>query len=185
MSANLPSKTTIIQYWREHERELADILGHLPDWDEPACWVCSYPVETWDRVMLERCHIIPKSLGGANVPSNLVLMCRRCHDTAPNTSFIDDFAQWASVQSDFKRRERDMLNAFEDMGLPIDDASLTRYTAVIRQPACIEFMREHSGSHWFRELRTGAGITPATLAALLRHYLASSPDTTSSLDCTD
>lgn len=33
---------------------------------------------------MQRCHIIPQSLGGNDEPANLVLLCTRCHIDAPN-----------------------------------------------------------------------------------------------------
>ena len=33
---------------------------------------------------LQKCHIIPDSLGGKDEPSNIVLLCSRCHIDAPN-----------------------------------------------------------------------------------------------------
>lgn len=181
MNTNLPSKTAIIQYWQEHARDLADITGYVPDWDEPACWTCGYPVETWDNNSLERCHIIPKSLGGANSPSNIVLMCKVCHDTAPDTSDAEAFAQWAKSQSYIRRWLRDFIHALEDLGMPVDDAAQDRYATAMQQPA-FELLREHAGYHWFRASRPGPGIKPATIASLLQRYLAPFPDTTGSLD---
>ncbi|MNI55233.1 HNH endonuclease [compost metagenome] len=35
---------------------------------------------------MERCHIIPDSLGGEDKASNLVLLCHRCHLENPNVT---------------------------------------------------------------------------------------------------
>jgi hypothetical protein len=69
----------IIAYW-ETKVDESD-LG--VDWAEAheRCWRCGY------KSPLERCHIVPRSLGGSDHPSNLVLLCQRCHREAPN---IDD-----------------------------------------------------------------------------------------------
>ena len=52
------------------------------------CWRCGY------KRNLERCHIIPKSLGGKDVPSNYVLICRRCHLENPNVADSDIMWDW-------------------------------------------------------------------------------------------
>lgn len=46
------------------------------------CWRCG------EIEKLCRCHIIPSSRGGEDRPENFVLLCRRCHEDAPNC--VDD-----------------------------------------------------------------------------------------------
>lgn len=74
-----PIKTKIddiVNYWSR----LQDECGLSIDWSEARerCWRCGY------ESRLERCHIIPDSLNGLDEPSNLVLLCKRCHIDAPN-----------------------------------------------------------------------------------------------------
>jgi hypothetical protein len=74
-----PSETpikAIVDYWTPHEDE----CGLAIDWAEAheRCWRCGY------KSNLEKCHIIPDSLWGPDVPSNFVLLCKRCHREAPN-----------------------------------------------------------------------------------------------------
>lgn len=94
------TKREIVEYWSRIEDE----CGLSVDWAEAEerCWRCGYEKK------LQRCHIIPDSLGGKDEPSNLVLLCERCHIDAPNvdsktfmwdwirangTSFYDTFWQ--------------------------------------------------------------------------------------------
>ena len=69
----------IVDYWAEHEDE----CGLSVDWEEAAerYWRCGCEKN------LERCHIVPDSIGGKDEPSNLVLLCKRCHADGPN---VDD-----------------------------------------------------------------------------------------------
>lgn len=69
----------IVAYWAPRESE----CGLGVDWTEAheRCWRCG------TKTRLQRCHIVAASLGGANEPSNLVLLCKWCHEEAPN---IDD-----------------------------------------------------------------------------------------------
>jgi len=69
-------KKEIVDYWVL----LQDECGLSVDWAEAEerCWRCGYIAN------LQRCHIIPESLGGKDEPSNLVLLCPRCHIDAPN-----------------------------------------------------------------------------------------------------
>jgi len=69
------SKPEIAKYWAEHAPY--DVFADWAD-AERLCWRCKY-----DR-RLERCHIVPDSMGGNDEPANLVLLCNQCHREAPN-----------------------------------------------------------------------------------------------------
>jgi Zn finger protein HypA/HybF involved in hydrogenase expression len=74
-------KTTfreIAEYWASHHNESSLSI----DWfdAEILCWRCS------EKRNLERCHIIPRSLGGSEEPNNLILLCKECHSEAPNVN---------------------------------------------------------------------------------------------------
>jgi HNH endonuclease len=72
------SHEEIVNYWATREDE----CGLAVDWAEAheRCWRCGY------KSRLQECHIVPKSLGGQDVQSNLVLLCGRCHREAPNVA---------------------------------------------------------------------------------------------------
>jgi hypothetical protein len=72
------SHQKIVDYWAGRESE----CGLGVDWSEAhsRCWRCGY------ESTLQRCHIVPASRGGTKEPSNLVLLCARCHREAPNIS---------------------------------------------------------------------------------------------------
>ncbi|MEK2144959.1 HNH endonuclease [Vibrio parahaemolyticus] len=68
----------IVEYWELHQDE----SGLSVDWAEAEtlCWRCAH------KRKLQRCHIIPRALGGSEQPSNLVLLCGQCHSEAPNVN---------------------------------------------------------------------------------------------------
>jgi hypothetical protein len=68
----------ITDYWSRRQDE----CGLSVDWAEAEelCWRCAH------RRKLERCHIVPRALGGSEHPSNLVLLCAQCHGEAPNVA---------------------------------------------------------------------------------------------------
>lgn len=43
---------------------------------------------------MQRCHIIPESLGGKDEPSNLVLLCHKCHLDNPNVADPEIMWDW-------------------------------------------------------------------------------------------
>lgn len=50
------------------------------------CWRCG------NMRRLQKCHIVPKTLGGSCDISNIVPLCGRCHDEAPDV--IDPKEMW-------------------------------------------------------------------------------------------
>lgn len=70
------TKKEIINYWIHYKPDDQPNF----DWSEAneICWRCGY------KRRLQRCHIIPDSLGGKDEPSNFVLLCSECHQEAPN-----------------------------------------------------------------------------------------------------
>jgi ribosomal protein L37E len=87
MVAKIPE---IVSYWIDKKDDSS--LGM--DWTDAheRCWRCGYSSR------LERCHIVPKSLGGSDDPSNLILMCKRCHKEAPNVK--DKNFMWTWIEND-------------------------------------------------------------------------------------
>lgn len=80
------TKEKIVEYW----------TNRIPEWELSVDWidagVCCWRCGYFKR--LEKCHIIPDALGGADAPENLVLLCKQCHRDAPNTMDKDFFWDW-------------------------------------------------------------------------------------------
>jgi len=54
------------------------------------CWCCGR-----EKTTLQKCHIIPKSLGGSAEPDNIIPLCIDCHDKAPDVR--DKEAMWTWI----------------------------------------------------------------------------------------
>tara|TARA_R110000782_G_C14523538_1_gene381391 strand:+ start:42 stop:524 length:483 start_codon:yes stop_codon:yes gene_type:complete len=80
------SKKKILEYHYKNTDEC--VLGCDADEWHHRCWRCGYIRN------LERCHIIPKSLGGKNTPDNYVLLCNDCHQEAPNVKDETFMFEW-------------------------------------------------------------------------------------------
>jgi hypothetical protein len=85
-----PTIDKIVKYWIDNGD---DVKGNecfmgadISDWSTH-CWRCGH-----DDEKLEKCHIVPHSLGGSSNSSNLVLLCNRCHNEAPNVNC--EFEMW-------------------------------------------------------------------------------------------
>ena len=84
------TKKQIVDYWADHVSE----AGLSIDFSEAdkRCWRCGC------QRTLERCHIVPDSLGGEDTPSNFVLLCKRCHLDNPNVA--DPQIMWDWLHAD-------------------------------------------------------------------------------------
>lgn len=76
----------IVSYWETKVYE-GDLSIDFSEAHE-RCWRCGYEKK------LERCHIVPHSLGGKDTPSNFVLLCKRCHIDNPNVSDPEIMWDW-------------------------------------------------------------------------------------------
>lgn len=80
------TKKRIAEYWFN----IVDEAGLSVDFSEATrrCWRCGV------EASLERCHIIPDSLGGTDSVHNLVLLCERCHIENPNVEDQEIMWDW-------------------------------------------------------------------------------------------
>ena len=93
----MPKPSAIARHWAEWEQahgRLAPWASGFWDHCEPSCMACGLPYgdpevepsfRAWDGIGLERCHIVPRLNNGLDVESNLVLMCKPCHDAQPQS----------------------------------------------------------------------------------------------------
>jgi hypothetical protein len=111
----------IARYWRDYQTEHGKVpWGFMYDWGEPICFSCQHvyllggseckywqagmeckhadPITHWNKSGLEKCHVVPLYMGGADEPSNIVLMCSRCHDAQPDNVDPQVTYDWMAVQ---------------------------------------------------------------------------------------
>lgn len=154
-------KTThreIVDYWARN----MDECGLSVDWDEAEklCWRCAQGRQ------LQRCHIVPASLGGSEEPSNLVLLCAQCHAEAPNVDDANFMWTWLRVHAvpfyGLYWQERGFREYEFIFGKkPFDGLNLQEIMPAL-QDAMGRYMRETS-THW------GQGkLNPSTIAWVLR-----------------
>lgn len=181
----LPKKSEIFDYWKSRLHE----HGILIDWGEPDCWACGFHYGSkydirkpdagmdkifrcWDKVPLQRCHIVPKSLGGTNSVENLFLMCRECHDSAPNTPFQSIFLEWAKNQSHFLREGEKIKSAMRSFGLDATE-DLAKIESIIHSESFKAWLKDKVGFHRPQSNYAPASsrLTPSTMVGLAAHYM--------------
>lgn len=179
---SMPSKAEIFKYWKDW---LNESQSNWVDWGEPSCWACgkwwgtNYDLnkpnlsldeicKNWNRVReLQRCHIIPRSLGGTDEPSNLFLMCKECHDHAPNTTSRKMFMKWVEKQNWWKRWQIKVEEEIETF-----DLNPNEYNEIIEILMSAEFKRwsrENTGLHW-NQKGYGVKLTLSTLLVAAIEY---------------
>ena len=92
-----PKKKWIKECWDHHSQHVdeCDIAPDWGDWetDWNMCWCCGQRTSH-----LQRCHIVPKSLGGTFEPHNIVPLCGACHDEAPDVIDKNIMFEWIKEQ---------------------------------------------------------------------------------------
>ncbi len=178
MNRKLIDIIEVVDYWASEENSFSMYI----DVNEPTCWACGQGWEGrhdvirgsykrgWRKAPLQICHIVPKSLGGEDHPKNLVLMCKECHDLAPNTTIPEIMFQWMAKQSYLKR-----LMAKVELTLSEFDISHSEFeelTKLSSNSAFKEWSLKHSGIHWPQSGYSGLGtkMTVSTYVGLLKHY---------------
>lgn len=167
-----------IEYWepKVDECELS------VDWAEAdrRCWRCGCERN------LQRCHIVPDSLGGEDAPHNIVLLCKRCHADGPNVKdpevmwewikaykvpFYDTF-WWTLGAKEYKFIYKEnffeqMARIFAKAGVKFDESAKAETNSMIA-----EIMKDagyHFGQPYFNTA-TIAGIYRMMLKKLAEKY---------------
>jgi len=78
--------------WNYHSQFISefDVAVDWGDWDaeQKRCWCCGH------KGKLQKCHIVPKSIGGSDNANNLVPLCSQCHDESPDVNDPLEMFQW-------------------------------------------------------------------------------------------
>lgn len=154
---------------------------------EPSCWGCGLPILTrleenqteglcsddlpkiWgDKNVssdLNRCHIVPRSLGGEDVPSNLFLMCETCHLESPDTSNPYNFMRWVyNRRNSYCMGRLSLRSAYELLDNELKsrglDTSLEEILKMILEKdpdfdwrSFKQYVNDHVGQHGFETKR--------------------------------
>lgn len=127
--------------------------------------------KAWNKSPLQVCHVIPSSIGGNEKPSNLVLMCRECHDLAPNTTIPEIMYLWMNKQDHLKRMRIKVEMAINDFDLAFERPE--NLLSVMNSSEFKTWALKNSGLHWPQSGYSGLGhnVTISTFFGLLKYYL--------------
>jgi len=124
----------------------------------------------WKHAPLQRCHVVPAALGGADEPANLFLMCRECHDRAPNTASREYFLRWATSQSWGRLFNSVVEEELRTFGATDDE--IVRMTTALRSQACEQWALKRMSMH-FSQAGYGPRLTASSFVATLLEYIRS------------
>jgi len=114
---SVPTKWQIAQHWGGDSRR-ETFAPMLEDLDDPCCFACGWfsehwtkatPKASWERSRLERAHITPRSLGGSDDASNIILLCNPCHRDSPDWQDPSAMARWIAERPDRSSKEVEEL----------------------------------------------------------------------------
>lgn len=160
---NPPSHRAIREQWINNPPAgcPSDVVGIVFDSldetcsGENICWGCG----SVQSRSLERCHIVPYSLGGSNEPSNYFLMCSKCHREAPNTMWPEIFYEWIQQrETAFSALQRSIIDAIEPFSQLITEDNITELVAALKENYTASVMNHN-------------GVNEATRAGYIRHTL--------------
>lgn len=161
------SKTWILEaisYWSERIYEGDTGV----DWGDGSAKVCCWRCGCERRV--QKCHIVPRSLGGPDDVSNLIPLCAMCHDEAPNVADPNCMWEW------IKDSHGGMTNLFW-IDKAFKEADLTREQTKMIERNAKEFIRivsnkitSQTGIH-FGQNSGGARVTLSTWVWVMRESI--------------
>jgi hypothetical protein len=121
-----PSVRRIAEWWIAHGE--LERVRHLGVNAVATCWACSYTAIGFTP---ERAHIVAHSAGGSSVPSNLLLLCSRCHREQPDGAPRSIQIMWAqNHQNCWETAARESQSVLESIrATGATDADLAAFLA--------------------------------------------------------
>ena len=164
---NVPLKK-IVEYWKKIIPE----TYMTADWDEAInnCWRCGI---NHSSRKLEKCHIIPRALGGSNRVDNLVLLCHFCHLENPNVNDSKIMWDWIKAYN---------VSTYGDFNTWLFALAVREYEFIYKENPIEEMYKINGGEDFVIKNFTGyisndkyighqRGINIATMAGLLRMFI--------------
>tara|TARA_B100000424_G_scaffold271691_1_gene275869 strand:- start:3970 stop:4734 length:765 start_codon:yes stop_codon:yes gene_type:complete len=177
----MASIKSIVKYWTSHEgferieeieQDLNIDLGDFKrtlikcrDLKESRCWACtaklsSVPMYEEAYTGIERCHIIPKMIGGPDEAHNLILMCRRCHKASPTTPRKEVLWKW--LEGALERQSKHIREAWEQTSSCIRKRLISTVIDLQNESPeapkfiddCCAFMEHHEEFFNFKEIES-------------------------------
>lgn len=128
------------------------------------CWRCGYLRK------LQKCHIIPKSLGGEDKPENIIPLCLQCHDEMPDVRDKEEVFKWIKSSHGTIYDTFWAEISFEMADCNLDDAFKNVDNPKAKMDFFIERIKFYSGetSSHFGQSSGGSRMKPSTRAWVIK-----------------
>ena len=131
-------RSDIVTYWKNEGAYLFNQFGAGHKLQEieinrPACFACSRPgkeffsnlsLDNWNKYKdtLDNCHIVPFSIDpNLDVVSNIVILCKDCHKSNPNTACVESYFNWMAGVEHYNKTDQAMFNkAYKQVGFDLN-----------------------------------------------------------------
>ena len=110
-----------------------------PDEDTEKKWLnCWNRATAGKYAYLQKCHIIPHCYEGDDSLDNFILLCKKCHNSNPNTSSVEMYQKWLDNIKPWDRYEEASAGLWEAMDL-----------YEVEQEQCLEAMNHPDFSDFY------------------------------------
>ncbi|NVM38572.1 MAG: HNH endonuclease [Candidatus Lokiarchaeota archaeon] len=150
-----------VNYWssRIYEGDLGVDFSEAHE----RCWRCGY------KRKAQKCHIVPKSLGGSEKPSNLIPLCAQCHDEAPDVSEVNEMFDWIKKDCatfyDTFWEDRALMDAISN---GVDLNHIKSFEDVVKYFARYCFLLENNISYHVSQGTGGIRLKTSTKSWIIR-----------------
>lgn len=174
----MPAPWMIAEAWKTN-------TDFIEDLEEPACFACGWSYAwwsgteyenwktAWNGSRLERAHILAKSDGGSNHVSNLVLLCKRCHQDSPMTTNRQIMLNWIINRETYIAWiTRDIMIALREVGVTpaeVEHAALHFKSDNLPYLIIEECNRLHVQGHPHRHTPHISNLVAAYRSVVTRH----------------
>lgn len=185
-AVTVPTKWQLAVHWSV-SIERGKFAPMLQDLAEPRCFACGWYSERWlkptarsgwEKATLERAHIVPSSLGGRNDASNVILLCKPCHEESPDWHDANEMASWIAGRDERGSKELEEFSRWcaAAQHVPEFEALCAEYAANPDVPydAALRRVRDATRDSARNATTHGTKISDSTMIAILRDVAAKS-----------
>ena len=151
-----------VDFWKDRVDECdlgVDFSGATTN-----CWRCGYLRK------LQKCHIVPKSLGGKDEPENIIPLCYQCHDEMPDVHDKEEVFKWIKSNHGTIYDTFWSLESLKISGCNVEDALNKSENPDLKAKLFLErykFHLEKTSSH-FGQFAGGCKLKTTTRAWIIK-----------------
>ena len=171
-----PRYTWVAKCWTAHKKRIMSDSIPAVEWpsfyeEGRRCFCCG------SHRRLQKCHIVPRSLGGLDEPLNIIPLCGVCHDKQPDTADPEAVWQWIQDESNWltglglghMAEVAEYMMSILKYKDTADGDAIRRFT-----DECLHYAKNNISSHG-SQFRGGVFIKASTWKSVVRHAASKLP----------